>query len=61
MVPSPYNFFPDTTTTTFAGTGIRNIPWLPNNSFTVRERVLGLITVVLSSVIVRSENVCHLQ
>ena len=35
---SPYNFFSDTTTTTFAGTGIGNIPWLPNNSFTTRER-----------------------
>ena len=31
-------FFPDTTTTTFAGTGIGNIPWLSNDSFTIRER-----------------------
>ena len=36
--PVSLQFFPDTTTTTFAGMGIGNIPWLPNNSFTIRER-----------------------
>ena len=41
--PVSLQFF-DTTTTTFAGTDIGNIPWLPNNSFTIRERVLGKIT-----------------
>ena len=29
--PVSLKFFPDTTTT-FAGTGIGNIPWLPNNN-----------------------------
>ena len=58
--PVSLQFFPDTTTTTLAGTGIGNIPWLPNNSSTRRESVLGMINVVLSSVIGRSEKVCHL-
>ena len=60
MVPCHLKFFPDTTTMTFAGTGIGNIPWLPNNRERERERVLGMINVVLSSVIGRSEKVCHL-
>ena len=36
--PVSFQFFPDTTTMTFAGTGIGNVPWLPNNSFTIGER-----------------------
>ena len=36
--PVSLQFFPDITTMTFAGTDIGNIPWLPNNCFTIRER-----------------------